>query len=272
MRVLVFGASGQIGEFLLRRLRARGDTVWAVSRQPRADGDGVHWLTAALPQGPDQVPEVDAIFSVGPLSAWVQWLEHARLPGSPRLLAMSSMSLLSKRASSDPHEQATVAALAAAEAGLKRVADAQQLTWTLLRSTLIYGCGRDHSLTPIARRAMRWRLFPLPPGQGLRQPVHADDLAAALIAAGDCPAADGLTLELGGGERLTAADMFARVRRALPVWTLPLPLPRMALRVLARTQPARAAMIARLDTDLVADNDAACTLLGVRPRKFEPRW
>ena len=43
-QALVFGGSGQIGEPLIERLRAAGWQVVALSRQPRPDGDGLHWL------------------------------------------------------------------------------------------------------------------------------------------------------------------------------------------------------------------------------------
>jgi hypothetical protein len=55
--------------------------------------------------------------------------------------------------------------------------------WTILRPTLIYGAGIDRSITPIVQRALRLRLFPIPLAGGLRQPVHADDIARAVVAA-----------------------------------------------------------------------------------------
>ncbi len=78
---------------------------------------------------------------------------------------------------------------------------------------------------------MRMRMFPLPMARGLRQPVHAQDLARAALAALDTPAAAMKVLPIGGGERVSVGEMFARVRRSLPVDTLPLPLPAWSLRV-----------------------------------------
>jgi uncharacterized protein YbjT (DUF2867 family) len=135
---------------------------------------------------------------------------------------------------------------------------------------LIYGAGLDKSLTPIARRAQRSRLFPLPAGQGLRQPVHAADIALAVLAALDRPASAGRVLPLGGGERLSIAEMFARVRRSLPTATLPVPLPGWALRGARRVVPRLAGPIDRLGADLLADNTELTHLLGVAPRPFRP--
>jgi nucleoside-diphosphate-sugar epimerase len=137
-----------------------------------------------------------------------------------------------------------------------------------LRPTLIYGAGSDKSLTPLARRAMRTRAFPRPIGGGLRQPVHADDIALATLAAIDRPA--DRVLMLGGGERLTAGDMFARVQRSLPMATLPLPVPTWLLRLVRHAVPRLRGPLARLDADLVADNSELERLLDVHPRPFRP--
>ena len=63
------------------------------------------------------------------------------------------------------------------------VAAERGIACTVFRPTLIYGAGTDRSLAPIARFARRWRVLPVPLGaNGLRQPVHARDLAAACVA------------------------------------------------------------------------------------------
>lgn len=272
MKVLVFGGSGQIGHFLLPRLRDSGAQVWALSRSEQVEMRGVTWLRGALPDAPAPAPDVDAVISLGPLRAFAEWLDSSALNGAPRVLAMSSMSVVTKRDSADPGEQDMIAALADAETRVIDISTQRGFPCTLLRCTLIYGAGMDTSLTPIARRAMRWRIFPLPQGRGLRQPVHADDLAQALQAALTRSESAGRTIALGGGERLSSAQMFARARAGLPVWTLPVPIPRGLFGMLARVLPSRAAMIARLDSDLSLDNTDAEHLLGVHPRAFEPRW
>ena len=271
MRVVVFGASGQIGRFLLPRLVAANAAVQAISRHPRDAAAGVSWLRGALPDAVPTLTATDALISLGPLDAFVAWLERTPLAGAPRVVATSSMSAVSKTTSPDAGERALGARLCDAEQRLAARCDALGATWTMLRPTLIYGAGMDRSLTPLARRAARWRVFPLPAGNGLRQPVHAEDVALAVLAALDRPQSAGQVIPLGGGERLTAAAMFARVRAALPIATLPLPIPRAALRIAGRMLPRLRGPLARLDQDLIADNAAAERLLGITPRPFAPR-
>ena len=270
MTVLVFGGSSQIGHFLLPRLQARGEEVLALSRRPRPSTPGVRWLQGDLPDALPALPPLAAIISFAPLPALAGWLAAAPLADAPRVIATSSMSADSKRESAVPAERAIARQLLDGERALASACERRGCAWTVLRPTLVYGAGLDKSLTPIARRAMRTRVFPLPAGLGLRQPVHADDIAQAVLAALDGNTAAGRVLPIGGGERLPAAEMFARVRRSLPLATLPVPLPAWLLRVGRHALPRLRGPLDRLDADLVADNSALQQLLGIRPRPFRP--
>jgi len=274
-RSVVFGASGAIGRFLLPRLLARGDEVFAISRVPRAGAHpNLHWRSGGLCADVAGLPVADAIFSLGPLDAFAAWLERTRLAGQPRIVAIGSRSVVSKRDSIDAAERALAARLAQAEARLAAAATARDCAWTILRPTLIWGAGLDRNLTSIARFASRWHVLPrLVGASGLRQPVHADDLAGLCTAAQERSAAANRGYDVGGGERLRFAEMLDRIRLGLGVWAVPLPLPVAALRGAASLVPAWRgfrAPLARLDVDLVADHDAAVVDLGWAPRGFRP--
>jgi nucleoside-diphosphate-sugar epimerase len=270
MTVLVFGGSSQIGRYLLPRLLARGETVVAISRRARPAQPGLEWLAGQLPDAVPALAPVSAIVSFGPLQPFARWLAAAAPAGAPRVIATSSMSAQSKADSAVPAERALAQLLREGEAELAAACERLGCAWTVLRPTLIYGAGLDKSLTPIAQRAMRLRLFPLPAGRGLRQPVHADDIAQAVLAALDHAEAAGHVLALGGGERLSAGEMFARVRASLPVRTLPLPLPAWLLRLGRLGLPRLRGPLTRLETDLVADNTELRRRLGIIPRPFQP--
>lgn len=270
MSVLVFGGSSQIGHFLLPLLSARDEAVVALSRSPRTSIPGVTWMVGNLP---DRVPVVDgvsAIFSFGPLQSLAAWLDNVKLPHAPRVIATSSMSAESKRESEVPAEREISQRLRDGENALAAACVRHGSEWTVLRPTLVYGAGLDKSLTPIARRAMRTRVFPLPAGRGMRQPVHAQDLAFAALAALDTPASAMKILPIGGGERLPAGEMFARVRRSLPVDTLPVPLPAWSLRLARHGVAKLRGPLSRLEADLIADNTEVTRLLGIQPRAFRP--
>ena len=276
---LVFGASGAIGRFLLPRLLAQGREVVAVSREPHATGHpGLRWIVGDLPGRVPALPECATIFSLGPLDGFADWFANNRFAGSPRVVAIGSLSAKTKLASADAHERALADRLARAERTLAEAAAARGIAATVLRASLIYGAGLDRSLTPIAAFARRWRVFPSAPGaRGLRQPVHADDLAAACLALGATGSMPDRVYDVGGGERLAFATMLARVRSSLPFATLALPIPLALARAgagLARRLPAfqaaSASALQRVIEDLVVDHAPAVADFGWTPRDFRP--
>lgn len=267
---LVFGASGAVGRFLCPRLLAAGHDVVAVSRSAHAAGDArQRWIVGDLHGTVQPLPAAAAVFGLGPLDAFAAWFDAARLDGAIRVVALGSMSIDSKRDSPDAGERDTARRLDAAERQLFAAAGRHGIGCTVLRPTLIYGAGIDRSLAPLVRFARRWRVFPrIPAACGLRQPVHADDLAAACLSVLAQPRCIGRTYALGGGERLGFDAMLERVRASLPWRCLPLPLPLAAAHLLARLGFAAPAAVARLTQDLVADDAAARADFGWSPRPF----
>jgi len=275
---IIFGATGATGRFLLPALLGRGERIHAVSRRPPAPAGGLQpaWVQGDLFGATGVLPSAaDIIVSLGPLDAFSAWFDSASVIGVRRVIALSSMSAETKSASPDPAERALAQTLRAAEQRLLHSAAARGIACTLLRPTLIYGGGPDRSLVPIARLALRWRVLPIPLGaSGLRQPVHAADLAGAVDALIDCAAARGKVYALGGGERLRFDRMLLRLRAALPKFVLPLPLPQSIIRTALRLRSGRdagaisAAALDRVRADLVADNSEAARDFGYAPRAF----
>ena len=158
---LVFGASGQLGAPLLERLNDAGWRVFAVSRQSHSDAPGRHWLGGDL-AGVRGLPDaVDAIFSCGPLDLFARWHAQATIR-APRIVAFGSTSAATKHGSADDDERDLARRLLGAEAALFAQAELRGAHATMLRPTLVYGAGRDATLTRIAALAGRWGHFLLP--------------------------------------------------------------------------------------------------------------
>ena len=275
---LLFGASGQIGHALGERLRHAGWAVTAVSRGSRTDEDGRRWLQADLAGQAAWPRQVDAIFSCGPLDLFSLWFASHPEVRCPRVVAFGSTSAEVKQGSIDASERTLAALLHASESRILDSARSRGVQATLLRPTLVYGAGRDQTLSRIARIASRTGWFVLPKGAiGLRQPVHVEDLAHAAHAAVDAPAAHGRTYALPGGETLSYREMVARTLATLQpparLLEVPAPLFKGALttaRVLGRLGAASDAVLERMRQDLVFDSDAAMRDLGYAPRRFHP--
>jgi len=173
---------------------------------------------------------------------------------------------------------ATARCLPDAEARVFAPASATGGAATILRPTLIYGDSADRSLTPMAEFARRRGWFVLPSGgTGLRQPVHAGDVAEAMLRCLERPATAGLAFDLPGGERLPAAEMFERsLRRRAPgvrVWRIPAGLFRLAVSMAGaggQVPVSARGFLARLGQDQVADAKAVESALDLRLRAFQP--
>ena len=271
MRILLTGATSQLGHAALPLLADAGAEVIALSRDSHSmDSMQVEWMRGALPDAVPSLPAVDAIISFGPLDGLAEWLSTQASAPAGIVVVTSSMSAVSKRDSNVPEDRAVAERLLRGEVALQRECERLGMRWTILRPTMIYGVGRDRNLTPIAQRALRSRVFPMPPGRGLRQPVHAQDVAQAALSALQRDAAASRIIELGGGERVPVDEMFRRVRASLDRPTLSLSVPSVVLPLGSRLLPRLRGALSRLDQDLVADNTVAMEILGMHPRPFRP--
>lgn len=276
-RALVFGGSGQVGAAVIARMLAAGWDLDALSRTPRAPAPGLRWLQGGFDALPTLARGYEAIVSCGPLDHFARWHAGSGVAAG-RVVAFGSTSLAVKRGSADAGERGLAERLEGAERALFATARRARAEAIVLRPTLVYGAGRDLTLSRIAAIGRRFRWFPLPAGAcGLRQPVHVDDLAATAIAALQVRGAGGRGYDLPGGETLPYREMVARVLSALdpPARLLELPAPvfsglASALRATGRLQGFGAAAQARLRDDLVFDPAPAATALGHAPRAFRP--
>lgn len=275
--VMVTGATSPIGDFLLPRLAASGRKVHALSRSPRQN-DGVTWHSAELAEGllPDALEEALCLIHLAPL--WLLPSNLARFGdlGVRRIIAFGSTSRFTKARSGSASEREVADRLADAEAALADGCGQRGISWTLFRPTLIYGAGRDRNITTIRRFVQRFGFFPVAGGgRGLRQPVHADDLAAACLAALENPRTYGRSYNLSGGETLTYREMVKRIfvaeGRPTRIVDVPLPLFRLLVRgaaLLPRFRFVDPEMASRMTDDLCFDHSEATRDFGYSPRPF----
>jgi nucleoside-diphosphate-sugar epimerase len=141
---------------------------------------------------------------------------------------------------------------------------------------VIYGGGRDISISEIARFIKRFGFFPvIGKASGLRQPIHYEDVATVSVTALEASGNGNRSYNISGGEILAYRDMVSRIFIALgrkprllaiPLWVF---YPAVAvMRLLPRYRKWSAAMAGRMNRDLVFDHGEAVRDLGFSPRKF----
>lgn len=272
--ILILGANSLVAHWLLPRLAAAGWQARTVGRSTSA----MHHADLSQPASLATLPPADYAISLAPLWLLPPALAALKERGVRRLLAFGSTSAVGKAASPDAKERAIATRLAEAEAALFAAAADAGIAVTLFRPTLIYDGVRDGNVTRLAALLGRWHLLPLVGGgRGLRQPVHADDLAVACLQALEAAATYGQRYDLPGGETLSYRQMAARIAaaRGIHAWlpTVPAWLAR-ALFAVARRLPGftdiSMGMVLRPAQDLVFDAAPAQRDFGYAPGLFRP--
>ncbi len=275
---LVIGGSGLVGGYIVGHLVKRGQRPLALSRTPRSD-ERIGWYRGDLHE-PDllKLPPFSTLYCTADAVLLAEALPRLIHPALKRLVAFSSTSVITKQDSEVASEHAMIQRLAAAEQQLAKLCEQHGIGWTILRPTLIYAEGRDTNITPLSRLIRRFGFMPLVGGgSGLRQPVHAEDLAIAAIAAAETDAAVNKFYSLPGPETVTYREMMGRVfdglslpRRfvSVPPW-----LWRAAFVAVHPLFPgANVAMGIRMMKDMTFDATPAVKDLGWKPRDFRPTF
>ncbi|HLD08552.1 MAG TPA: NAD-dependent epimerase/dehydratase family protein, partial [Methylophilaceae bacterium] len=248
-------------------------------RATRQSTESIDWRQISpLPGEPyAQVEEnIHYWICVAPIWLLPECFGLLEMHGARRVVALSSTSRFTKDSSTDPQEQAMASQLADAEERLQVWAKSKGVEWVILRPTLIYGLARDKNISEIARFIRRFSFFPLLGlAEGLRQPLHVEDVAGACFSALNTPSVVNRAYNISGVETLSYREMVSRVFAAMGrrprLLTVPLGVFRLAvacLRWLPRYRHWSAAMAERMNRDLVFDHTEATRDFGFHPRAF----
>ncbi|WP_049970399.1 complex I NDUFA9 subunit family protein [Haladaptatus cibarius] len=237
MRVLIVGGSGFVGTALTKELDARGHDVTVLARSPEeadlpagvetvsgdvtdydsidgvfAEQDAVVNLVALSPLFQPSGPGHEEIHLGGTKHVVRACEEH----GVPKLVQMSALG-------ADPDGQT---AYIRTKGQAEEVVRDSSLDWVFVRPSVVFGDGGEFvSFTKVLTTPY---VTGLPGGGKTRfQPIWVGDLAPILA---DCVEDDshvGQTVELGGPEVLTLADVTKLAYRAegKSVTILPIPMP-----------------------------------------------
>jgi nucleoside-diphosphate-sugar epimerase len=241
-RVLVTGASGFVGQALVRALTEAGTLVRAATRNPAATSfpTGVETISVADYRRPvdwasllaeiDAVVHLAGIAHIGPgvddaVYDRVVHVATAELAAAcaganvRRLIFMSSVRAQSGPAAdhvlteddaplpSEAYGRAKLQAEAAVRAG--------PVAWTVLRPTMVYGPGAKGNLAMLQRLADTPWPLPLAAFNSRRSLVSLDNLVAAVLFAVGAPATERQTYLVADPSPVTLAEIVTALRDGL---------------------------------------------------------
>lgn len=280
MKLLVTGASGFLGAFVVREALKADHSVIALARSTAA-ADKVRALGAKPLLGDLSDPwSLDDAF----VSAAGQGAEV--LVNLPSLGFGHAASIVAAAEDAGLRRAvfvSTTAVTTSLPATSKRIRLAaeqtirdSELDWTILRPTMIYGTAGDRNISRLLALLRHTPVLPVPGGgRRLQQPVHVQDLARAVVAATVGRVAVGNIYDIAGPDPLTFRELLAESAAAVGRRTRLLPVPLRpaiwALRAYEQTVPRprlKSEQLERLAEDKAFDIGPAVNDLGYRPRSF----
>ena len=233
MHLHLFGASTPSGE-AFRQLVLSADSAWslhAYSRQSRFSSVRVDFRNpeAFTPSGGLGNPAIWISFApIWLLAPFLHQLvrDHPeRLVGFRGLIACSSSSVITKRFAANRFDRDLVSRLIFAEDQLLASCRLLNVPCRILQPTLIYGQVGPYGDRNLKRLLAMLRflpLLPVPADTGLRQPIHARQLAAVAFQLVEQTAGGSLSsdlperIALGGDTTLTYAELIRALQLSQP--------------------------------------------------------
>jgi nucleoside-diphosphate-sugar epimerase len=283
MRLLVTGGSGFLGGYVLAEAARRGHSCVALARSAEAARTVAARGATPLAGNLDDGAPLAGIFARARCDALVNLasLGFGHAPGIVRAAVCSGLDravFISTTA---------VTTTLPARSKLMRLAaeddiSVSDLSWTILRPTMIYGAAGDRNLSRLLALLARLSRGPVPlvapvPGGGRQwqQPVHVKDLAGAVLTAVERPEAAHRRYDVAGPEPLTFAEVLRASAAAVGGRVHFMPVPLAAVIALTRgyekvsRRPSiRVEQWQRLAEDKAFPIDAAARDLGYSPRPF----
>lgn len=285
--IAVVGATGFVGRHVAARLVASNTSVRAVARKPGPSDAGTSAVAADLLnpqslevalQGVETIAHCAAITADKKEAYPGQYrdvnakgtrnlVDAARKAGVRRIVLLNG---LGTRPGSDGSYMRTRWEMAEAVRG-------SGLPWTALQPSILFGDGAPFPAA-IARLARQFPIMPVLGGGRKLQPLWIEDLVTCTVQCLNDPRKDSQTIDLGGPEQMTFAEIddliLATIGVRRPKLSVPLAVARIQARIFSvlPNPPLVPATLELFDFDNTTDLDAVSRNFGFQPRSIRTHF
>ena len=245
MELHLFGATTPTGEAFRQRVARLEPSVplYSYSRRSADHPADFRHPGVFIPAGESDAELI--WISFGPIWLLAPFIKRlardhpGQLVGLRGVIACSSSSVLTKRFAANSFDRELVAKLREAEKQLLETCHHLHVPCCILQPTLIYGkvgAYSDSNLSSLLQVLKTLPLLPLPAQTGLRQPIHARQLAAVAFRLAQQLSSSGWNpdqperIALGGDEQLSYRAMLQAIQKSaskedssIHCWLIPIP-------------------------------------------------
>lgn len=269
-RIIIFGATGRLGQLLVNRFCEQGHDVLSLGRNRRVldglpGGTRVHDLQENYNDA-QFIRAGDRVINAAHASHTSAILQLCP-PDIERLVVIGSTRYLTAIADERADE---------VRAAAKVLLDST-LPWVLLHPTMIYGAAGENNVQRMATLIRRFHIVPLPGGgEALIQPIHINDVVEAVMRATQKPGLNRIVVHLGGPEAIPYWKFLHGIADASGSWVKVPPVPATLLRLAALMTAfvpgiptITSAEVLRLCEDKDVDISEMKNILEVMPRPLK---
>ena len=236
IEIHLFGARTSVGHSLVDLCFSSDDhwEIFAYSREKTAYGSKSFFVdldepATFFPAGSAGKPAVWIVFApIWKFASFFAQLSSRypdRISGASCLIACSSSSSITKRFAFNGYDRELFSRLNSAEQNMLEVCRQFELPCRILQPTLIYGRSgvyRDRNLSRLLQLMRLLPVLPMPSQSGLRQPIHATQLASVTLhlvrqffVSGWNPSLQD-RISLGGDTTLSYGEMISALQHSQP--------------------------------------------------------
>jgi hypothetical protein len=227
MKIVLFGANNPSGAALLALCNYKEIEIWGRTSPANNDSIPFNYCDLSNLSAKTNKPITGILISFSPIWLLAPFLLNLRhnepeiVKGLEGIIACSSSSFITKRFAFNEYDKNLSQSLIQAHEKIRFISSQLKIPFQVIAPTLVYGQVKQYADKNISSIYTLMRILPLiilPSRSGLRQPIHANQLASVAkhqadkMWSGDWNSSENEILCIGGDICLSYQDMLLAVR------------------------------------------------------------